>query len=510
MAAAQATTFDGAGLPPGVRAVFASANASFELAPLIVTAEYAGDRTTCAGLTMEHVADMNFGKFATTQRPYAEYLIGLRDGVVAVAAVAAVLDAAGAVVTAAVAAVAGVPGIGGLTGIVGTVDECVDQILHPLMRLHRAALNELAKLAPGGNLTAEKLADAMGGQAAADKPAHRARILDEAAVATLLAAGYAGRLRPDLSWDRPGNRTMSIMAYCSAVLPDAGVRKPCFPLYKDAPFDMVISEEGTLVHNPSYPTAASLLGALSVFLLAWDLCASQVPKPADFVGTGARLSGNITSFKAVIVALHRLKDIDPKSLHEQLKLLQEQMHHWSAAAACDVWYPKAVDRLEGIRYVIASRGAVAAGAVAGATSMTLAETLGEDGTPVKGRGKRPLKEGTPESRQLAHVQRENEAMRAKLAKNGLGKHGKGGRGGKGSGGAWFDGWSGRGGGWSNDYDVAYGTWGGRDTRFTPYGLGKGSGRDGPPPPPGTVAVRDKCNDFIQGRCTRGTACRFAH
>ena len=508
MAAAQATPFDGAGMPPGVRAVFASANASLELAPLIVTAEHAGDRTTCAGLTMDHLEDMNFGTFSTTQRIYAEYLISLREGVVAVAAVAAVLDGAGAVVTAAVAAVTGVPGIGGLTEIVGTPDECVDQILHPLMRLHRGARNELARLAPGGNLTAEKLADAMGGQAAADKPAHRARTLDEATVAILLAAGYAGRLRPDLSWDRPGNRLMSIMAYYSAVLPDAGVRKPCLPLYKDAPFDAVISEEGTLVHNPSYPTAASLLGALSVFLLAWDLCASQVPKPADFIGTGARLSGDITSFKAVIVALHRLKDIDPKSLHEQLKLLQEQMHHWSEGIACDGWYPKTVERLEAIRYVVASR-AVAAGAVSGATSVALVEHLGEDGTPVKGKGKR-LKEGTPESRQLAHVQRENEAMRAKLAKNGLGKNGKGGRGGKGSGGAWFDGWSGRGGGWSNDYDVAYGTWGGRDTRFTPYGLGKGSGRDGPPPPPGTVAVRDKCNDFIQGRCTRGTACRFAH
>ena len=102
-------------------------------------------------------------------------------------------------------------------------------------------------------------------------------------------------------------------------------------------------------------------------------------------------------------------------------------------------------------------------------------------------------------------------MRAKLAKNGLGR-GKGGRGGKG-GGAWYDGWSGRGGGWSNDYDVHYGTYGGRDTRFLgPYGMGKGVGPPGgPPPPPGTaIAVRDKCNDFIQGRCTRGSACRFTH
>ena len=40
------------------------------------------------------------------------------------------------------------------------------------------------------------------------------------------------------------------------------------------------------------------------------------------------------------------------------------MHQWSEAASCNVWYPKAVDRLEGsiegmFRYVIASRGAVA-------------------------------------------------------------------------------------------------------------------------------------------------------
>ena len=99
MAAAQATIFNGASLPPGVRAVFASANASLELAPLIVTAEHAGDRTLCDGLTMDHVADMNFGTFSTTQRQYAEYLISLREGVVAVPAVAAVLDGAGAVVT---------------------------------------------------------------------------------------------------------------------------------------------------------------------------------------------------------------------------------------------------------------------------------------------------------------------------------------------------------------------------------------------------------------------------
>ena len=301
-----------------------------------------------------------------------------------------------------------------------------------------------------------------------------------------------------------------MMAYHSSVLADAGVRKPRSPSLKEAPFDAVLAEDNVLVHNPAKPTSASLIGSMSVWLLAWELCAAQVSRPAGFLGSGLRLSSDPAAFRAVILALHRLKDIDPGPLLEQLKLLQEQMHQWSEAASCETWYPKAVERLEGIRYVLASRGAVAAGAVAGATSAALVEALGEDGTPVKGKGKRPSKEGTPESRQLAHVQRENEAMRAKLAKNGLGR-GKGGRGGKGGGG-WFDGWSGRGGGWSNDYDVHYGTYGGRDTRFPgPYGMGKGTGPPvGPPPPPGTLAVRDKCNDFIQGRCTRGAACRFTH
>ena len=473
-------TFDGASMQPGVRAVFASANVPYEIAPLIVVAEHAGSRTLCDGLTMDHVADMNFGTFATTQRAYATFLIGLRDGVPAVAAVAAVPAGAGQVAVAAIAAVDGVPGVGGLAGVVGTPDECADEILHPLMRLHRAARNELARLAPGGSLTAEKLADAMGGQAVADKPVHRVRTLDEAAVASLLAAGYLGRLRPDFPWARPGNRLVSVMAHHSAALPDAGVRRPRVPSYKDAPFDAVVSEDGTLIHNPSHPTAASLLGAFSVFFLAWELCASQVPKPADFAGTGARLSGDVAAYKAVIIALHRLKDIDPGPLLEQLKLLQEQMHHWSEGIACDGWYPKAVERLEAIRYVIASRAGAAV--VAAVVSPDLVAPSGEGATP-KG-SKRPLKEGTPESRQLAHVQRENEALRAKLAKTGqLGKSGKGG--GKGSGG-WYD-----------------------------AGYGKGAGHGGygfPPPqaPPGAVAVVPKCNDFIAGRCMRGANCRYAH
>ena len=67
-------------------------------------------------------------------------------------------------------------------------------------------------------------------------------------------------------------------------------------------------------------------------------------------------------------------------------------------------------------------------------------------------------------------------LRAKLAKNGqLGRSGKGG--GKG------------GGGW---YDAGY---------------GKGAG---PPGPPGAVAVKEKCNDFLAGRCMRGANCRYAH
>ena len=481
--AAALITFDGASMQPGVRAIFASANVPYELAPLIVVAEHAGDCILCDGLTMDHVADMNFGTFATTQRAYATFLIGIRDGVTAVTAVAAVLDAAGTVITAAIAAVAAVPGIGGLAGVVGTPDECAEEIMHPLMRLHRAARNELARLAPGGNLTAEKLADAMGGQAVADKPAHRVRTLDEAAVASILAAGYAaGVHRPDFAWGRPGSRLVAVMAHHASVLPDAGVRKPRTPLYRDAPFDAVISEDGTLVHNPARPTSASLIGAFGVWFFAWELCAAQAAKPADFLGSGARLSGGGAAvFKAVIIALHRLKDVEPTPLLEQLKLLQDQFHYWSEGTVCDGWYPKAVERLDSIRFVIASRGSGAA-VVAAVVSSDLVAPSGEGATPTG--SKRPLKEGTPESRQLAHVQRENEALRAKLAKNGqLGKGGKGG--GKGSGG-WYD-----------------------------AGYGKGAGHGGygfPPPqaPPGAVAVVPKCNDFIAGRCMRGANCRYAH
>jgi hypothetical protein len=343
------------------------------------------------------------------------------------------------------------------------------------MRLHRAAQNELARLAPGGNLTAEKLADALGGQAVADRPAHRVRTLDEGAVAGLLAAGYtAGVHRPDFAWERPGSRLVSVMAHHASVLPDAGVRKARTPLYRDVPFDGVISEDGTLVHTPACPTSASLIGAFGVWFFAWELCAAQAAKPADFSGSGARLSGGGAAvFKAVIIALHRLKGVEPTPLLEQLKLLQDQFHYWSEGTVCDGWYPKAVERLDSIRFVIASRGSGAA-VVAAVNSSDLVAPSGEGATP-KGT-KRPLKEGTPESRQLAHVQRENEALRAKLAKNGqLGRSGKGG--GKG------------GGGW---YDAGY---------------GKGAG---PPGPPGAVAVKEKCNDFLAGRCMRGANCRYAH
>ena len=82
--AAAVLVFDGASMLPGVRAIFAGANVPLELAPLIVVAEHAGDRFLCDGLTMDHVADMNFGTFASTQRKYATYLIDIRDGVTAV------------------------------------------------------------------------------------------------------------------------------------------------------------------------------------------------------------------------------------------------------------------------------------------------------------------------------------------------------------------------------------------------------------------------------------------
>jgi hypothetical protein len=504
---AHALIFDGADMKPDVRALFTNASVPYDIAPLIVAIEHAGDVKKCDGLTAEHLVDLNFGEFAKSPLAYAKLLINVRDGIAAVGAVVAVAevrDAHGVVITAAVAAqaaVAALPGIGGLAGVTGTIDECAEAILHALMRLNRAARNELARLAPGGNLTVERLADAMGGSVAADRPTSRARTLNEAEAAALVAAGYAtGRGRPDFVWDRPSLRILSVMAYHLSVLPDAGVRKPRAPTHKEAPFEAVQSEDGNLIYVAAKPTSASLIGAFSVWLLSLDLCAAQVSKPAGFPGAGARLSSDPVAYKAVILALHRLKDIDPGPLLEQLRLLQDQMNQWSETLPCEMWYPKTVDRLEGIRYVIASRVAAAAGAVAVVASAALVEALGEEGTPVKGNGKRPFKEGTPESRQLAHVQRENEAMRAKLAKNGLlGKNGKGGRGGKGG---WSDGWSGRGGGWSNDWSNGW---------SNGWTNGKGVGPPvGPPPPPGTVAVRDKCNDFIAGRCTRGAACRFTH
>ena len=388
--AAAVHVFDGASMLPGMRAVFAGANVSLEFAPLIVVAEHAGDRTLCDGLTIDHVADMNFGKYATSQRPYATHLIGIRDGVAAVPAVAQVLDVNGAVVTAAVAAVAAIPGVGGLDSVTGTTDECVDAIMHPLMRLHRAAQNELARLAPGGNLTAEKLADALGGQAVADRPAHRVRTLDEGAVAGLLAAGYtAGVHRPDFAWERPGSRLVSVMAHHASVLPDAGVRKARTPLYRDVPFDAVISEDGILVHTPACPTSASLIGAFGVWFFAWELCAAQAAKPADFSGSGARLSGGGAAvFKAVIIALHRLKGVEPTPLLEQLKLLQDQFHYWSEGTVCDGWYPKAVERLDSIRFVIASRGsgaAVVAAVISSTSSRRAARVRLRKGRSVRSR-----------------------------------------------------------------------------------------------------------------------------
>jgi hypothetical protein len=51
---------------------------------------------------------------------------------------------------------------------------------------------------------------------------------------------------------------MSVMAHHSAVLTDAGVRKPRSPSYKDAPFDAIVAEDNVLIHNPAKPTSASL------------------------------------------------------------------------------------------------------------------------------------------------------------------------------------------------------------------------------------------------------------
>ena len=148
----------------------------------------------------------------------------------------------------------------------------------------------------------------------------------------------------------PGTARAVALCRHSSVLADAGVRKPRSPSLKEAPFDAVLAEDNVLVHNPAKPTSASLIGSMSVWLLAWELCAAQVSRPAGFLGSGLRLSSDPAAFRAVILALHRLKDIDPGPLLEQLKLLQEQMHQWSEAASCETWYPKAVERLEGIRY----------------------------------------------------------------------------------------------------------------------------------------------------------------
>ena len=73
-------------------------------------------------------------------------------------------------------------------------------------------------------------------------------------------------------------------------MPDSGVRKPRTPSHKEAPFDAVLAEDNIVIHNSAKPTSASLIGAKAVWLLAWDLCAAQVAKPAGFLGGGARLS----------------------------------------------------------------------------------------------------------------------------------------------------------------------------------------------------------------------------
>jgi len=72
-------------------------------------------------------------------------------------------------------------GIGGLASVVGSEDECAEEILHALMRLHRAARNELARLAPGGNLTPQNLIAAPAFECAADRASwkHDAQALTE-------------------------------------------------------------------------------------------------------------------------------------------------------------------------------------------------------------------------------------------------------------------------------------------------------------------------------------------
>ena len=102
---------------------------------------------------------------------------------------------------------------------------------------------------------------------------------------------------------------MSVMAHHSAVMPDSGVRKPRTPSHKEAPFDAVLAEDNIVIHNSAKPTSASLIGAKAVWLLAWDLCAAQVAKPAGFLGGGARLSSDPAMFRASLVcAVHHCND----------------------------------------------------------------------------------------------------------------------------------------------------------------------------------------------------------
>ena len=153
-----------------------------------------------------------------------------------------------------------------------------------------------------------------------------------------------------------------------------------------------------------------------MWLLAWDLCAAQVSEPAGFLGAGARLSSDPAMFRQVQAGRPRAAP-------------PEGYRSWAAPGEAAPGPDASVER-GGLLQCLVPEGRRSArgfnqgyvplcdreprrrrGRYLSATSAALVETLGEDGTPVKGKGKRPLKDGTPESRQLAHVQRENEGTR---------------------------------------------------------------------------------------------------
>ena len=223
-----AVVFTGEHMQPDVLALFATSKARIDLAPLICCSESAGSHVKCDELTLHHIAGLGFGAFAADPKGYAKRLIALRDGfpgsaaVVAVvaraaivarppvaavqavaanaangtAAVAAVAAVAGVVAAAAVDAVAGVaavlplPGVGGLPTLVGTPAANAEAITHELMRLHRLATQELERSVPGGQLTAEGLADALAGSSVDKGRVARVRRLDPAAHAALIGFGY--------------------------------------------------------------------------------------------------------------------------------------------------------------------------------------------------------------------------------------------------------------------------------------------------------------------------------